>query len=35
MMEQRMYMATQEIEKHTRKTAELLKDFEGGGGTFQ
>ena len=35
MMEQRMYMATQEIEKHTKKTAELLKDFEGGGGTFQ
>ena len=35
MMEQRMYIATQEIEKHTKKTAELLKDFEGGGATFQ
>ena len=36
MMEQRMFMATQEIEKHTKKTAELLKDFDGGGKqTFQ
>ena len=33
MMEQRMFMATQEIEKHTKKTAELLKDM-GGGGTL-
>ena len=30
-----MYMATQEIEKHTKKTAELLKDMGGGGQTFQ
>ena len=35
MMEQRMYMATQEIEKHTKKAAELLKDMGGGGQTFQ
>jgi len=35
MMEQRMYMATQEIEKHTKKTAELMKDMKGGGQTFQ
>ena len=34
-MEQRMFSATQEIVKHTKKTAELLKDFEGGTGTFQ
>ena len=35
-MEQRMYMATQEIEKHTKKTAELMKDMKGGGTqTFQ
>ena len=34
-MEQRMYMATQEIEKHTKKAAELLKDMGGGGQTFQ
>ena len=33
MMEQRMFMATQEIERHTKKTAELLKDM-GGGGTL-
>ena len=31
-MEQRMYQATEAIEKHTKRTAELLKDF-GGGGT--
>ena len=30
MMEQRMFMATQEIEKHTKKAAELLKDMGGG-----
>ena len=35
MIEQRMYMATQEIEKHTKKAAELLKDMGGGGQTFQ
>lgn len=36
MMEQRMFMATQEIEKHTKKAAELLKDMGGGGTqTFQ
>lgn len=35
MMEQRMYMATQAIEKHTKKAAELLKDMGGGGQTFQ
>ncbi len=35
MMEQRMFMATQEIEKHTKKAAELLKDMGGGGQTFQ
>ena len=34
-MEQRMFMATQEIEKHTKKAAELLKDMGGGGQTFQ
>ena len=35
-MEQRMFMATQEIEKHTKKAAELLKDMGGGGTqTFQ
>ena len=36
-MEQRMLSATQEIVKHTKKTAELLKDGAGGGGslTFQ
>ena len=31
MMEQRMFMATQGIEKHTKKAAELLKDMGGGG----
>ena len=36
MMEQRMLMATQEIEKHTKKAAELLKDMDGGNSqTFQ
>ena len=36
MMEQRMFMATQEIEKHTKKAAELLKDMGGGNTqTFQ
>ena len=35
-MEQRMLTATQEIAKHTKKTAELLKDGAGGGTmTFQ
>ena len=35
-MEQRMYQATQEIERHTKKTAELMKDMKGGGTqTFQ
>lgn len=36
-MEQRMFVATQEIEKHTKKTAELLKSGIGTGGsmTFQ
>ena len=35
-MEQRMLTATQEIVKHTKKTAELLKDGAGGSGlTFQ
>jgi TP901 family phage tail tape measure protein len=35
-MEQRMLTATQEIEKHTKKTAELLKGMDGGGSmTFQ
>ena len=34
-MEQRMFMTTQEIEKHTKKAAELLKDMGGGGQTFQ
>ena len=35
-MEQRMLTATQEIVKHTKKTAELLKDGAGGGSmTFQ
>ena len=36
-MEQRMLTATQEIVKHTKKTAELLKDGAGSGGslTFQ
>lgn len=35
-MEQRMLTATQEIVKHTKKTAELLKDGVGGGTmTFQ
>ena len=35
-MEQRMLTATQEIVKHTKKTAELLKDGSGGGSlTFQ
>ena len=35
-MEQRMLTATQEIVKHTKKTAELLKDGSGGGTlTFQ
>ena len=33
-MEQRMLTATQEIVKHTKKTAELLKDGAGGGGTL-
>ncbi len=33
-MEQRMYTATQEIVKHTKKTAELLKDGAGSGGTL-
>ncbi|MBR4615117.1 MAG: hypothetical protein IKO55_05875, partial [Kiritimatiellae bacterium] len=33
-MEQRMLTATQEIVKHTKKTAELLKDGTGGGGTM-
>ena len=32
-MEQRMLTATQEIAKHTKKTAELLKDG-GNGGTL-
>ena len=31
MMEQRMFQATQEIEKHTKKAAELLKGMNGGG----
>ena len=35
-MEQRMLTATQEIEKHTKKAAELLKGMDGGGTmTFQ
>ena len=35
-MEQRMLTATQEIEKHTKKAAELLKGMDGGGSmTFQ
>ena len=36
-MEERMLTATQEIVKHTKKTAELLKDGAGGGTamTFQ
>ena len=35
-MEQRMFTATQEIEKHTKKTAELLKGMDGGSTmTFQ
>ena len=33
-MEQRMLTATQEIVKHTKKTAELLKDVAGSGGTL-
>ena len=33
-MEQRMLTATQEIVKHTKKTAELLKDGAGNGGTL-
>jgi TP901 family phage tail tape measure protein len=33
-MEQRMLTATQEIVKHTKKTAELLKDGAGSGGTL-
>ena len=33
-MEQRMLTATQEIVKHTKKTAELLKDGAGGGTTM-
>jgi len=33
-MEQRMLTATQEIAKHTKKTAELLKDGSGGGTTL-
>lgn len=33
-MEQRMFQATQEIEKHTKKAAELLKDMGGTGGTI-
>ncbi|MGN0847875.1 MAG: phage tail tape measure protein [Kiritimatiellia bacterium] len=33
-MEQRMFQATQEIEKHTKKAAELLKDMNGAGGTM-
>ena len=33
-MEQRMFQATQEIEKHTKKAAELLKDMNGSGGTI-
>ena len=31
-MEQRMFQATQEIERNTKKTAELLKGMDGGGG---
>ena len=34
-MEQRMLSVTQEIEKHTKKTAELLKDGTGSSMTFQ
>ncbi len=34
-MEQQMFRATQEIEKHTKKTAELLKSNAGGSLTFQ
>ena len=36
-MEQRMFQTTQEIEKHTKKTAELIKGLNGSGGsiTFQ
>ena len=35
-MEQRMLTATQEIEKHTKQAAELLKGMDGGGSmTFQ
>ena len=35
-MEQRMLTATQEIEKHTKKAAELLKGMDGGGSmTFE
>ena len=35
-MEQRMYQATEAIEKNTKRTAELLKDFGGSGkSTFQ
>ena len=33
-MEQKMLTATQEIVKHTKKTAELLKDGAGTGGTL-
>jgi TP901 family phage tail tape measure protein len=33
-MEQRMFTVTQEIEKHTKKTAELLKDGAGGSMSF-
>ena len=32
-MEQRMLTATQEIERHTKRTAELLKNLDGSGGT--
>lgn len=36
MMEQRMFQATQEIERNTKRTADLLKDFNGGSSmTFQ
>lgn len=34
-MEQRMFTVTQEIEKHTKKTAELLKDGTDSSMTFQ
>ena len=30
-----MFQTQQEIAKHTKKTAELLKDFDGSTGTFQ